>query len=487
MKELDISIDIQRKSTLEKRDSEINTYIDIKKRELRVWESKERCAVQQRVHDYETSQRKEQKSILEQEYESKQKDIVSLCETQRQTLLETAKNEVASEISAFRTEELRKAKAEIDSMYEALSEDLQKELIRFENTERLVMNQHSDAEKDKIVKSLAKFEADMRASINERISVDEETERQNALFQRELALNQKLETLRQNKEIELTNLYNDMDIKLKATHLKKKTELDMSLKLFAEEKEASINFELELYRTKQRKDIETEHEKDILAFKTKMAEEYTKIQVSQKELNQRELDEIQQQHEVEISNKLSKLQEYLTIQNEKETQTFKAKLRDEFTRLRLVEKMILQSDMEKEFARLRERLSPEYESLKKKAEEDFQRAKAHFASKLSSEKLSMEEEYIKEHSIACASYEKSLESEFATLKAQMEKELQKEAQLRRTELLRAVNEDVEAYKTLRLKDATHDISIIRERELEEMRESLYVLAMERVKEKMSNV
>uniref|UniRef100_A0A6C0I5K4 Uncharacterized protein n=1 Tax=viral metagenome TaxID=1070528 RepID=A0A6C0I5K4_9ZZZZ len=371
--------------------------------------------------------------------------------------------QVNADIEKYRAEQMVKI---ADELREAQKQQIAAELEAERNTSFTHLHQQIRSFMDE----LKLLEEHTKLRLTERISLHEKSETERLICEQKVRLaKEREESLRQYELLQAKSI----------------ADLDLEHKRLKEEKLSVLMIETELQRVKIRQTLEDQNQSAIYEFRMRLSDEYAHTEAAERKRNEDAIASLKLDHAKAASDANTDLLRRLQEEGEAQTKAHKAKLHDEFARLRHVEKMLLQDELANETRKYKESVKAEHAEFVRRLQESQEQQKRDYAALLNNEKIAMEADRIREHAVECEQFRLKTESEFEAIRVKSKQALDEEIRMIRGELLDNVLQEIDIYKAALIADSKKEVELIKQRELEEMRESLYVLAMERVREKMS--
>lgn len=371
--------------------------------------------------------------------------------------------QVNADIEKYRAEQMVKI---ADELREAQKQQIAAEL----EAERNTSFSHLHEQIRSFMDELKLLEEHTKLRLTERISLHEKSETERLICeQKDRLAREREESLKQYELLQSKSI----------------ADLDLEYKRLKEEKLSVLMVETELQRVKIRQGLEDQNQSAIYEFRMRLSDEYAHTETAERKRNEDAIAALKLDHAKAVSDANAELLRRLEEEGEAQTKAHKAKLHDEFARLRLVEKMLLQDELVEDTRKYKESVKAEDAEFVRRLQESQAHQKRDYADLLNKEKIAMEADRIREHALECEQFRLKNASEFEAIRLKAEQDLNEEMQLTRADLLQNVVQEIASYKAALIVDTKKEVELIKQRELEEMRESLYVLAMERVREKMS--
>lgn len=474
------TVEMKRNTSMVLLEKEINALKHHKVTEIDAWEQKQKAKVLENVSAFESEQRAHVSKMTSEFYKSQLETIKKQIDMHYKQELEKVQHTVQKETENIRTQKLKAISIDVHEALTSKLKSLDTELETLKSEKIAHMEIECEHEKQTLIRELQRFEEREKSEIKSRLHDLEDIERQELVQQREQEVEKQVRIMKELRESELSNHFNERMTTLEHEFARKEVEQQKALH---EKKMKSIS-EVEQFLKDEGSKLEEHKRLFIQKLKTeesRLREEAVSarqvfVESEIADIREKYMKQVQKEHESEIEKMKAKLEK-----DKKEYAETLASVKDLLQDKQTVE---LDAWAENEKSKRTVQLENEYQKLESHLKELYEIKKFEYAEIFTKEMKDLEKSRIGFH----AREQSRLAAELAHIK---EKALEKIGSDVETEKKERINgfeielKEMYASKVKEIEDrVVAETDTIFHSKIQEIEERLETIATERVNERI---
>lgn len=474
------TVELKRNTAMVLLEKEISALKHHKVTEIDAWEQKQKAKVVETVSTFENEQRSHVTKLTSEFYKIQLETIKQQLDTHYKQELGKVQQTIQKESDNIRTQKLKSISSEVHEALTSKIRALDSEIETLKREKITQMEIECEHEKQNLMQELQRFENNEKTEISSRLLAMEETERDELVRQREQEVEKQIKIMKELRECELSNHFNERMTSLEHEFSRKEAEHQ---KLLHEKKMKAVS-ELETYLKEEASKLE--HHKKLFTQRLKTEESRLREEaISARQVYvESEIADLREKYSKQVQKEYDSENEKLKIKLEKDKKEYAETLASVKELLQDKQTVELNAWAENEKSKRMIQLESDYEKLESHLKELYEIKKFEYADAFTKEMKELEKSRIGFHTRE----QSRLAQELVHIKEKALESIDSDVMVAKKERLDEIESELKDLYSKRVKEiedrVVAETDTIFHSKIREIEERLETIASERVNERI---